>query len=374
MMLLGDNMTQERAHPIIFTGKGWEYFKIYFVNIMLTILTLGIYSAWAKVRNKRYFYGHTSVAGSSFDYHAKPMQILKGRLIVVAVLVAYQVAVGFTPLIAPIFSLFLLFAIPFVIMRATKFNMQYSSHRQIRFNFFGTYPYIFLYFIILPILSILTLGLAYPYAIYKQKQYLSNQTSYGDAKFTFFGKSKEFFLTYFLAVFILLGLYFVILNSFNLIDAQGIKDFTKGFQEGLKTSLENNSSSLYASESEETSKIFLIVFAIYAFFIFNVLLFSAFVNTRLTNYLFNNLQLKGIRFSSHISFFKLLWIYTSNLVLIIATLGFFIPWAKVRAVSYKLSCMCLFSDELDGFISDETAKANVLGEEFSDFLDIDIGF
>jgi len=368
-------MVQEKAHPIIFTGNGWQYFKIYFVNIMLSILTLGIYSAWAKVRNKRYFYGHTSVAGSSFDYHAQPMQILKGRLIVVAVLVIYQVAVGFTPLIAPIFSLLLLFAIPFLIMRATKFNMQYSSHRQIRFNFLGKYPYVFLYFIVLPILSVFTLGLAYPYAIYKQKQYLSNMSKYGNSEFSFGGSSGEFFLTYFLATVLLLGLYALLLSSFNLIDAQAIQDFSKGFKEGLKASMEHNTTSLYANEKEAaSSQVLMIVAGVYGFFIFNILLFSAFVNTRLTNYLFNNLELKGIRFSSHISFFKLLWIYVSNLVLIISTLGLFIPWAKVRAVSYKLSCMSIFSDELGGFISQESEKANVLGEEFSDFLDIDIGF
>jgi len=39
-----------------FRGDGMEYFKIWIVNILLTILTLGIYSAWATVRNNRYFY------------------------------------------------------------------------------------------------------------------------------------------------------------------------------------------------------------------------------------------------------------------------------------------------------------------------------
>lgn len=367
-------MQQEQAHPIIFTGNGWEYFKIYFVNIMLSILTLGIYSAWAKVRNKRYFYGHTSVAGNSFDYHALPMQILKGRIIVVSVLVAYQVLVGFTPLIAPILSLMFLFAIPFLIMRATKFNMQYSSHRQIRFNFLGKYPYIFLYFIVLPVLSVFTLGLAYPYAIYKQKQYLTNTSKYGDEGFSFKGKSGEFFLTYFLATLFLIVLYALILSSFNLVDTQDIKAFSKGFQEALTASLDTNTSAQYADEEAATSKMLMIMGGVYAFFIFNILLFSAFVNTRLTNYLFNNLKLKDISFSSHISFFRLLWIYSSNLVLIIMTMGLFIPWAKLRAVSYKLSCMSVFSDELARFSSEETQKANVLGEEFSDFLDIDIGF
>ena len=90
---------------------------------MLSVLSLGIYSAWAKVRNKRYFYGHTSLLGNSFDYHALPMQILKGRILVVCILVSYQLLIGFTPLLAPLLSLLFLFAIPWLIMRATKFNV-----------------------------------------------------------------------------------------------------------------------------------------------------------------------------------------------------------------------------------------------------------
>ena len=47
-----------------FTGSGAEYFGIWIVNLLLTIITLGIYSAWAKVRRLQYFYRHTEVAGS----------------------------------------------------------------------------------------------------------------------------------------------------------------------------------------------------------------------------------------------------------------------------------------------------------------------
>ncbi len=38
-----------------FTGDGREYFRIWIVNVSLTVITLGIYSAWAKVRRMRYF-------------------------------------------------------------------------------------------------------------------------------------------------------------------------------------------------------------------------------------------------------------------------------------------------------------------------------
>ncbi len=67
-----------------FTGQAGEYFRIWIVNICLTLVTLGIYSAWAKVRRKRYFYGNTLLNEAGFDYLADPKAILRGRLIEVA--------------------------------------------------------------------------------------------------------------------------------------------------------------------------------------------------------------------------------------------------------------------------------------------------
>lgn len=39
-----------------FSGKAWEFFKIWIVKNLLAILTLGIYSDWAKDRYKCYFF------------------------------------------------------------------------------------------------------------------------------------------------------------------------------------------------------------------------------------------------------------------------------------------------------------------------------
>ena len=55
------------SQRLTFTGSGGEYFKIWIVNLLLTIVTLGIYSAWAKVRRNEYFYRHTRLAGAGFD-------------------------------------------------------------------------------------------------------------------------------------------------------------------------------------------------------------------------------------------------------------------------------------------------------------------
>ena len=72
-------MEKVSAEQLHFTGRGGEYFGVWIVNLLLTIVTLGIYSPWAKVRRLQYFYRHTEVAGSSFDFHGSPIRILIGQ-------------------------------------------------------------------------------------------------------------------------------------------------------------------------------------------------------------------------------------------------------------------------------------------------------
>lgn len=41
------------AHPLEFTGSGGEYFRVWIVNVLLGILTLGFYTPWARRRTDR---------------------------------------------------------------------------------------------------------------------------------------------------------------------------------------------------------------------------------------------------------------------------------------------------------------------------------
>ena len=93
--------TVSRVHlPFEFRGNGGEYFRIWIVNLLLTIVTLGIYSAWAKVRRLRYFYGNTYLDGHSFEFHGRPLAILKGRLIVFAAYLVFAFSAQLKPAIA----------------------------------------------------------------------------------------------------------------------------------------------------------------------------------------------------------------------------------------------------------------------------------
>jgi uncharacterized membrane protein YjgN (DUF898 family) len=81
-----------------FTGRTGEYFRIWIVNLVLSILTLGIFSAWVRVRSERWFYGNTWVADAPFEYLANPLRILKGRAIAVLIFGVYVGVSQFLPL------------------------------------------------------------------------------------------------------------------------------------------------------------------------------------------------------------------------------------------------------------------------------------
>ena len=102
-------------HRVAFHGSGGEYFGIWIVNLVLTILTLGIYSAWAKVRRLKYFYGQTELAGARFDYHGSPRAILVGRLIGLLLFAAYTVATELVSWWTPVVLVLLAVVLPWLL-------------------------------------------------------------------------------------------------------------------------------------------------------------------------------------------------------------------------------------------------------------------
>ena len=73
-MTTPESFANERSAAIEFTATPWGYTKLWLVNMLLTLATLGIYGAWAKVRNNQYLYGHTSIEDNRLQYLATPKQ------------------------------------------------------------------------------------------------------------------------------------------------------------------------------------------------------------------------------------------------------------------------------------------------------------
>lgn len=140
-----------------FMGRESEYFKIWIVNVLLTILTLGIYSAWATVRTKRYFYGNTWLDGANFEYHATPAQILPSRIMAVTLLGIYISLVNFYPVASLVMMGVIFLMTPWLLWRSLKFNANVSSYRNVRFAFAGTLHKLYLIALIVPLLTFLVI-------------------------------------------------------------------------------------------------------------------------------------------------------------------------------------------------------------------------
>ncbi|OWQ47419.1 hypothetical protein CDL60_08255 [Roseateles noduli] len=132
---LGGLAVQRHAQRLEFTGVGADYFRIWIINLLLTLATLGVYSAWAKRRKARWFARHTLLAGEPFDFHGDPRRILIGRVLAVALLVAYLHVFDGAAVVG-LATLGALYAIgPLLFGSVQRFKLANTSWRGMRFGF-----------------------------------------------------------------------------------------------------------------------------------------------------------------------------------------------------------------------------------------------
>lgn len=358
----------KRNHEFKFTGDAAEYFGIWIVNLFLSIITLGIYSAWAKVRKKRYFYGHTWVAESNFEYHGNPVAILKGRIIAFAALVIYLGSGYYSQQLALGILLVLSLLAPWLIARSMAFNAINSSYRQIRFHFKASYQDVFmaiwplilfvcvLYFmpqfkpeqtrmpsaqewatLFLPTVIAM---LAYPYVVGSIKRLHISHSAYGAAPLTFSAGIGQFYKLYLAALGIaIVGILALALAIFVLAMIPVVGWLAIPF----------------------------------AYIFFGALLMG-YLRARVTNLTFNSTTLDGhVALASTMSPMRLSKIYFVNLLVIVFTLGLMIPWAAVRVARYRAEVLALESaTDLEAFLAQAGREVGATGEEMGEFFDVDL--
>ena len=80
------------AYPLEFSGSGGEFFRVWIVNVLLTVVTFGFYTPFARRRTAQYFYAHTLVAGSPLEFTAQQKRMVLGFLLLVFLYVAFNAA------------------------------------------------------------------------------------------------------------------------------------------------------------------------------------------------------------------------------------------------------------------------------------------
>ncbi|EKF17888.1 YjgN family protein [Nitratireductor pacificus] len=342
-----------------FSGRAVEYFGIWIVNLLLSIITLGIYTAWAKVRRLRYFYGNTWLDGHNFEYHARPVSILIGRVIVVALLVAYNLLVTISPFFGLLVIVYLL-AFPWLLNKSMAFNARMTSYRNVRLNFGGTYFGALGVFVLMPLATLLSLGLLAPVASRLANNYIGRHLGYGTARFDTRAPLGALYAN--------LGatIMFVMLVA---VVCSGL-----GFLIGTGTA----SLGELAEGSEEALYEFIsrgpIIGAIIGGYIALTLAYL-FYAAGVRNVAYNHTTLDGThRLSSEVGRFRYVWILVSNLFATLLTLGLLRPWAAVRTWRYlAASTGFVVVGSLDHFVDGAAPEGNVGAAEFFDIEGIDFG-
>lgn len=330
------------VEPFSFTGTSAEYFRIWIVNVALTILTLGVYSAWAKVRTEQYFYGHTWVMGNNFAYHGNPNAILKGRLIFLSILVIPMLLLGLGAdivfvVVMGVVSWYVIF--PWLLMRGLKFRAVNSSYRNVRFGFYGTAPEAFKYHFLGPVFALITLSLGYPWVAYKQRSWWVREHRFGTLSFTPRFSAGDFYWIYLAFV----GIAFLSSTAVGIL---------------LATSAEDQSTSLEA----QILQYVLIVF------------FVAFLRAKIMNLVYSRSSLGQLQLESTLAVRWLFWIYATNLVLIVLSLGLMTPWARVRLAAYRAGSLSLTNaEDLESIVAALPEGVDATGEAMSELFDFDIG-
>lgn len=395
-----------QAVPFRFTGTAREYFGIWIINLLLTILTLGIYAAWAKVRTQRYFYGNTVLDGSVFDYLAKPLAILKGWAIAIAVLVVYNIVSGLYPVTGIVFFILFLLALPWIVVRSLMFRAHNSSYRNIRFTFQDAYREAVRVFIGLGLLIPISLGLAYPYYVYAMNRFMVNNSGFGTSGFRMDVPAKAFYKIYLIAGVLLIG--FVALAGTvvtpmiqNIVtemqtaapyqpaapqtyldDAtipddspySGCEALIAEPDTGTGTDGSCEEGAAAEPDPEMVKRLIVVQMAMSGFFGLFYLMAFAYLQARTGNLVFNHTDLSGHRFVSTLRARDLMWLYFSNTVGIILSCGLLIPWARIRMARYRAEHLALQPDgSLDNFAQSQRGQVSATGEELGEVFAVDIG-
>lgn len=343
-----------RSEPLAFEFRGntYEWLGIWIVNLFLTIVTIGIYSAWAKVRAKKYFYQHTYVAGRNFDYHATGLQILIGRIIMVVGFVVYS-ALSANPVAALLMAVILLALVPWLLVRSMRFNARMSSWANVRFGFDGTTWKAFLVYILYPVLTVFTLYLAAPFADRARRRYTTRNHRLGSAGFHFDAGIGPFYKAF------LMSLGWVVLVGV-LIGASLIGPFMAMME---------------TPEEPDPVMAAMIGLGFYAFIFLAVFPASTIYQAFIRNTIFNGSTLDGKhRFESDVKPLRLVWIVLTNAIAVLASMGLMLPWAQVRLARYYADHTRLVpGGSLDGFLGRIEAEATALGDAYTDLDGFDVG-
>lgn len=284
---------ENSTHTIRFHGDGGKYFGILIVNLIFTILTLGLYYPWARAKNFQYLYGETEFAGSRFQFHGTGKEMFKGFIKAIAILVVLGgiynlsilskngaiIAVGVIVYLLGIFTI-----IPLAVHGGLRYRLSRTSWRGIHLGYRGNLRELFGIYFKGILLTILTLGIYGSWFQISMTKYILSHVRMGNCKFSYEGDGSDFFwlnVKGTLLTILTLGIY-------SFWYARNLNHY---FYNNVRFDQDGNISSLQSSLT--AGDIFITGITNYFLIVFTLGLGTPWAILRMIRMTLNNLQLEG---------------------------------------------------------------------------------
>ena len=359
----GTQRPASKTQTVVFNGNGGTLFGIHLVNTLFTLLTLGLYYYWGKVRVRKFLFSQTEFAGDRFSYHGNARELLNGTLKASLVFgIPYYALSNAGSFLDPDMAiqigfqaaawLILLVFIPVAIVGSRRYRLSRTSWRGIRFSFqCKTWEFIKLWLFGYALTAV-SLGLYYPYFSTKKHAFLTRQSYFGSEPFQFTADGavlfRPFLKMYLLAVavaaLVALGLYSVA----PLI---------------LAAPLENTG---------DRAALFSLVVAMIAGVIIGALVFRFLMlpySVTEQRYFWEQTSIGLARFRLSITTWPYLKLKLGNLLLVVCTLGLAWPWTTIRNIRFITDQLTLVGVANFDEIVQAYDGAPPVGEGLDGFLD-----
>lgn len=397
-----ERLTLEPAPPsgpqsldIRFTGSGSEYFRIWIVNLLLTLVTLTLYLPFARARRMAYFQNNTLVGGDPLGFHADPWKMFRGYLLVLVLGLGYSAVSNFLPTLSWVALLVFAALWPALWRASLQFRLRNTSWRGVRLAFVGDLAsaYLALLPFFIPALALallvpdmgdpeavsaeagqraaITVGLVVlgfmllvPWLWARIKAYQHGGYAFAQERTTFTAGARRFY-----------GLSMKI-TGVSLLVLMGLGT-VMGVLFGVLASLGMASLGDLDHQGEGAGMLFMVgAGAVIAMvYVLWPLIVGSYMTSRFQNLLWANTRSPHIRFTSQLRLAPLMRVNIVNWVLIALTLGLYWPFAKVRSARIRLESMSVQVDgDVDRWVSDSLQPpAGVIGDAAGDFFGIDMG-
>ncbi len=348
-------------HPL-FWGSGKTLFGIFIVNTFYTLITLGIYSFWGRVRIREYLYSQTSLAKIRFSYHGTGLELLKGWTKALAI---FGIPYGFLNMVPIIWEnipvwipnllafLMAICFIPVAIVGSHRYRLSRTSFGSIRFSFRGRVRDYLTIWIRGTFLSVLTAGAYYPFFEHARRHFLVTFSHLGNRHFRYDGTGTGLLGIYLKTIGIVFLIIFGVLVSLvQLTDLHWNPEISSNLESWAKANARNS------------------WFPIILFGgTFMLIIPWFFLQVSKQRYFWNHTMFNRARFQFTASTWNLIELRVTNFFMLILSFGLAWPWVQVRNLQFFYYYLVLRGPLETGNIHQEALDASPTGEELAGYFD-----